>query len=65
MNDVRVSASASFALIELLTPRAKSWYCDNVPNAPSVPSSSLTLDAGPAADLLSRMAGAGLKIEKN
>lgn len=64
MSDVRVSDNGSFALIELLTDDAKNWYAENVEGAPSVPPRSLTIGAGPADDLLRRMAKSGLTVEK-
>lgn len=44
MSDIRVSGSGTFALIEFLTPRARTWYTKNVEGAPAVPSYSLTID---------------------
>lgn len=65
MSDVRVSNSSSFALVELLTDRAKAWYAENVHGAPAVSSHSLTIDAGPAEDLVRRMVKAGLTVDEN
>ena len=64
MSDVRVSDNGSFAVIELLTDRAKDWYADNVKGAPAVSGMALTIDSGPASGLIRKVAKADLTIER-